>query len=122
MASQIVGKREEVAHVDIDEVLFLVEHETNPGNGTVMARTYSLNQHPIGVFTDKRFCIVFYWRNMEYMSENQRKLLMFHELEHIPETGNKLIHHPVQDFYEMLKIDLCWGQPGREVPDLLAGD
>jgi len=117
MAALIIVSREEVAHIDIDEVLFLFERETKP---QALARCYSLNQHPIGLFTEKKFCIVFYWRNMDYMSEQQKKLLMFHELLHIPPLGNKLIHHNVQDFREVLGVDLDWQEAGREVPDICA--
>jgi hypothetical protein len=115
MASKIVSKKEEVAHVIIDEVLFLIEHETKPDAG---ARCYSLYQHPIGFFTDKRFCIVFYWQNVDYMSEQQLQILLFHEMKHIPATGNRLVKHDVQDFRSVLGIDLDWGMPGREVPDI----
>lgn len=116
LAVQVIAKREEVAHVDINEVLFLRELETKP---KALARCYSFNEHPIGLFTDKPFGIVFYWQNCFYMSPEQLAIMMWHELMHIPLIGYKLVQHDVKDFRQVLRIDLCWTDPGREVPDIL---
>lgn len=122
LAEKVIAKREDLAHVDIAEVIFLWELETKPKaqGGTVMARCYSIEDHPIGVFTPARFAIVFYQRSMEWMSDRQQAILMWHELKHIPEKGKKLVNHDVQDFYAVLReAGLDWGDPNGEVPDIL---
>lgn len=116
LAEQLIQRYEQVAHVEIDETLFLKEFETKP---KALARCYNLNDHPIGLYTDKRWAIVFYEANCDYMTPQQRALLMLHELMHIPARGNKLVDHDVKDFRVVLGIDLDWAEPGREVPDIM---
>ena len=109
--------RPEVAHVEVDDILFLRELETKPG-GT-LARTYRLVDHPIGFYITARFAIVVYDQNTDYMSANQLAILVLHELMHIPELGDKLVDHDVKDFRSVLGIDLDWARPGQEVMDIL---
>ena len=116
LAAKIITTVDNVAHVDIDQVLFLRELETKP---SALARCYRLKDHPIGFFTDKRFVIVLYWQQCDYMTSSQLTLLVLHELMHIPPIGDSLIQHTVKDFRSILKIDLDWAEPGREVPDIL---
>ena len=116
LAVRIISTQEFVSHVDPHDVLFLWEREEEP---KATARTYRLINHPIQVFTDKRFAIVFYWQNCDYMSPAQLAILMLHELMHIPPTGDKLIDHDVKDFRAILGLDLDWSEPGRDVPDIL---
>jgi hypothetical protein len=124
LAEQLISNREEVAHIDINDVLFLREYQTRPGKGQIMAMTYRLDNHPIQLFSGCRFAIVFYDNNCSYMSWNQMKILMYHELLHIPENPlliKGLIPHSVQDFGRVLSIDLNWAKAGRDVPDILEG-
>lgn len=116
IAKRLVAVDQRVAHVEIDSVLFLRETETK---ANAAARCYKLKDHPIGFFTDKRFCIVVYQQNCDYMSRQQLAILVLHEMLHIPERGDKLVDHDIQDFRTVLGIDLDWSEPGREVPDLL---
>lgn len=117
LAADIVAVRPEVAHVEVDDILFLRELETKPG-GT-LARTYRLVDHPIGFYITARFAIVVYDQNTDYMSANQLAILVLHELMHIPELGDKLVDHDVKDFRSVLGIDLDWARPGQEVMDIL---
>jgi predicted metallopeptidase len=116
LAVKIIEKRDEVSHVDISEVLFLRELDTKP---SAMARCWRLVGHPIGFFTKARFAITLYWQWCDTLNENQLKILIMHEMMHIPPTGDKLIDHNVKDFREILGIDLDWSMPGREAPDIL---
>lgn len=116
MAARIIEKREEVRHVDIEEVLFLRELDTKP---PAVARCWRLVGHPIGALTKARFAITIYWQWCDALSENQLKILLLHEMMHIPPVGDKLVQHNVQDFREILGIDLDWSTPGREVLDIL---
>lgn len=118
MAQKLIASRIDIDHVDVEEVLFLKEMETQPN---ASARTYALTGHPIQYFTNKRFCIVFYESNIDYFSYEQRVILLYHELMHIPILGNKLIDHNVKDFREILHLGVDWNLPGVIVPKLIEG-
>jgi hypothetical protein len=69
------------------------------------------------------FIITFYEPNTELLSENQRKILMLHELKHIGigERGFKIEDHDVEDFMQILEdYGLKWNGFEQEVPDILA--
>jgi predicted metallopeptidase len=106
-----------VAHIDVQEVLFLNEIETQPKES---ARCYSLKDHPIQHYTGHRFCIVVYRSNTDHFSRAQLVFLVLHELMHIPLIGDKLIDHNIKDFVQLMRIDPEWTRPGAELPDLLA--
>ncbi len=118
LAEKVIASRDEVRHVDIDEVLFLVEHETKPKSA--IAKCYKFGTDPINFFTDAEYAIVFYWQWCDLLSEEQLAILMLHELMHIPISSHlPLVKHTVQDFKEILEIDLDWSRPGQEVPNIL---
>jgi len=120
IARQVISVRPEVAHVELDQVLFLRDVKGGP-SGT-MARCYSLSGHPVEYFTEHRFCIVAYEKNTFYLSAPQLALLIFHELMHIPQRGDKLVDHGVKDFEKILGLGgVFWSAPGEDVPDILGG-
>ncbi len=116
LACKVILSREEVFHVDVNEILFLKEIETMP---KASARTYNLIDHPIELFTSKPFAIVFYESMIDYFTEEQRAILMFHELMHIPMLKNRLTDHDVKDFIDVLKLGVDWSRPGAQVPNIL---
>ena len=117
LAAQLVVKIEHLAHVEVEDILFLWELETEP---KAYAECYQWGKHPIGFFTDKRYGIVVYKSNVDYMTPSQLTMLLLHELMHIPERKT-LIEHDRQDFRYLLGISLDWAEPGADVPDLLEG-
>jgi len=69
------------------------------------------------------FVITFYENNIYHMSENQKKILMLHELRHIGigERGFRIENHDVEDFRDILdRFGITWGGFDQEVPDILA--
>ena len=116
IAKAVINSRDEVRHVDVNEVLFLEESETV---GRAAARCYSLKDKPIQLFTDKRFSIVFYESMIDYFTKDQRAILMLHELMHIPEIGDKLVKHNVEDFYEVLSLGIDWNCLNAKVPKII---
>lgn len=121
LAEEVIEARDDVAHVDVNEVLFLWENELKPklSGGVASAICWKLKDHPIGHFTDARFAIVFYRRTMDWMTERQRAVLMWHELRHIPERGDRLVQHDVQDFAAILReAGIGWANQGEGVPDI----
>lgn len=116
IAQGLVRRIENIEHVDVNEVLFLREHETRP---KALAKCFKFGNHPVAFFTDKKYCIVVYQANCDYLSREQLIVLVLHEMMHIPAYGNKLIDHDVQDFRAILGVDIDWTEPGKEIPDLL---
>ena len=117
IATRLVAAVENVDHVDVSEIMFLREFETKP---KALAKCYKFGDHPIRFFTDKKYCIVFYWACCDYMTSEQITFLVLHELMHIPSKDDKMVDHDVQDFRAILGINLDWQEPGTEVPDILS--
>lgn len=70
------------------------------------------------------FIITFYEPNIYYMTENQKKVLMLHELKHIGigEKGLRVEPHDIEDFSSILKrFGLEWNGLNHDIPDILAG-
>lgn len=68
------------------------------------------------------FVITFYHSALYGMSENQKKILMLHELKHIGlgTKGYYLIPHDIEDFADILsKYGLSWSGQQADVPDIL---
>ena len=116
MAKKLIAVRDEVSHVDVNEVLFFSELETM---GKAAAKCFNLYNHPAQFFTEARFAIVFYESMIDYFTPDQRAILLLHEMKHIPATGNKLIDHDIKDFYDVLKLGIDWNMPGAIVPKLI---
>jgi hypothetical protein len=71
------------------------------------------------------FIITFYEPNMDYMTENQKKILMLHELRHIGigEKGLRIEPHSVEDFKDILhRFGIDWNDYDQDVPDILGGE
>lgn len=71
------------------------------------------------------YIITFYDRNTGILSDNQKKILMLHELKHIGVgmNGLKMIQHDIEDFSDILtEFGLDWNGYNKEVRDILEGD
>lgn len=69
------------------------------------------------------FIVTFYEPNIYHMSENQKKILMLHELRHIGigERGFRVENHDVEDFRDILeRFGIEWNGFDQEAPDILA--
>jgi len=70
------------------------------------------------------FVITFYFPNTHYMTDNQKKILMLHELKHvgIGPKGLRVEPHDIEDFTSIIsKYGIDWDGFGQDVPDILAG-
>lgn len=70
------------------------------------------------------FIVTFYEPNVYIMTENQKKILMLHELRHISigERGLRIENHDVEDFRDILiRFGIDWNDFNQEVADILAG-
>lgn len=75
-----------------------------------------------GAYLPYDFIITLYDSNIALLSDNQIKLLLFHELQHIGMTdrGFAVLPHDVEDFYSILdKYGTRWAELGADVPDIL---
>ena len=117
LAYKIIQSSEIIGHVDINEVLFL--RDRTEFKGKALAKCFKLIGHPVQFFTEKKWCVIIYENRTDYMSENQIKLLLLHELMHIPPVGDKMVEHTIQDFHTMLNVDLDWSKPNKQIPDIL---
>jgi len=71
------------------------------------------------------FIVTFYEPNTELLSENQKKILMLHELKHIGigDKGLKLEEHDREDFADILKrYGIDWNCLDENVIDILSED
>ena len=118
LAVKLIARFPSLEHIDVEEVLFLREKVATPA---AFAECHRLSEHPIGFFTPKKFCIVFYEANIEHFTPEQRTMLLFHELKHIGRK-NRLKDHNVKDFRSILGINLDWHKDGADVPDILGDD
>ena len=117
IALKLVSRIDRVGHINVNDILFLEELETEPKS---LARCFIFGDHPIAFFTGKLYCIVRYMANTEYMSQNQLVILVLHELMHIPILDiNRAIDHDIKDFAALMRINPEWARDGAEVPDIL---
>ncbi len=71
------------------------------------------------------YIIVFYEPNIFHMTQNQRKILLMHELQHIEvgPKGLKIRLHDTEDFNNIVgEYGLNWNGFDVDVPDILAGE
>ena len=116
IAIKLINRINRVAHINVNEVLFLDEFETTP---KALARCFIFGDHPITFLIRQKYCIVRYRANCDYLSPEQVTILVLHELMHIPLEGNKVIDHDVKDFQALLKLRPDWAAEGVEVPNIL---
>lgn len=118
LAKDLIQRYEIFESIDIDEILFLQEAVSRP---KALARCYRFGDHPVNFFTDKLYAIVFYESMCDYMTLDQRALLMYHELRHIGKPLGRLNDHTTKDFTELLAVNLDWAERGAKVPNILKG-
>lgn len=103
---------------------YVISYEKKGGDKTVYADCRKLND-PVKAYLPFDFIITFYDHNAGLLNENQKKLLMLHELKHvmIGQKGLKVRPHDIEDFQDILtKYGLDWSAYGKELPDILAGE
>lgn len=103
---------------------YVVSQEQKKKDGKTIAADCRKVTGPYKAYLPFDFVVTFYWPNMSYMTENQQKVLMFHELQHIGigPKGLRLEPHDVEDFMNILtRYGLRWNAFGNDVPDILAG-
>jgi hypothetical protein len=112
-ARELIASQPDIAHVELDTVLFLDNWVSKP---KAFARCYSFLNHPIALFTPKKFGITVFRATCDWFNRTQMSLLLWHKLKHIPERGGKLVDHDIKDWLTHMRIDPEWARPGYQVP------
>ncbi|CQR71664.1 hypothetical protein SOV_04600 [Sporomusa ovata DSM 2662] len=126
IGEQVISGMPELSYIpgyDI-RVGYVLSYESKKKDGKIIAADCRKVTGPYKAYLPFDFIVTFYEPNMAYMTENQRKLLMLHELKHIGigPKGIRIEPHDVEDFQSILdKYGLRWNAFGNDVPDIMAG-
>jgi len=102
-----------------------VVSQENPGGTKIKYADCRKLKWTYKAFLPFDFLITFYGRNTELLNENQKKILMLHELKHIGigEKGLRLEEHDKEDFANVLEAyGIRWNSLDMDVPDILSED
>jgi hypothetical protein len=102
-----------------------VVSQENPGGTKIKYADCRKLKWTYKAFLPFDFLITFYERNTELLNENQKKIVMLHELKHIGigEKGLRLEEHDKEDFSNILEAyGIRWNSLDMEVPDILVED
>lgn len=105
---------------------YVLSHETKTGGGKITLGDCRKTDEVERAFLPFDYIITFYARNIRRMGENQKKLLMLHELRHIIHgvRGWMIAPHEVEDFESILmEFGIRWSALDNRdaLPDILAG-
>lgn len=126
LAEEVIAKRPElgIIHDFNIRIAYLRSYEAKQAKGRRVNADCQKVSGAYTAFLPYDFIITFYEPNMNYMNENQIKILMLHELKHIGigERGLRIENHDIEDFADILAhYGLDWDDLDKEVPDILDG-
>jgi hypothetical protein len=125
LGNKIIDKIEELSYIRDFEIRigYVLSYASKVVKGkTVFADTRKVNG-PYQAYLPFDIIITFYEPNIAILSENQIKIVMWHELRHITigEKGITIRPHEVDDWKSILReYGIDWNEYGHEVPDILA--
>ena len=126
LAEKIISMKPELAFIyecDI-KVGYVRAYESKRRQGRVTFADCRKINGPYLAYLPYDILITAYEPNMAWLTENQRKVVIYHELRHIDvnERGITVRPHDIEDFESILsEHGLNWSQPGIDVIDILAG-
>ncbi len=103
---------------------YVLSYESKKKDGKIIAADCRKVAGPYKAYLPFDFIVTFYEPNMSYMTDNQRKVLMLHELKHIGvgPKGLRVEPHDMEDFMSILETyGMRWNAFNNDVPDILAG-
>ncbi len=126
LAEKVITARPELSIIrDYDiKVAYVRSYEAKRDKGKVVNADCRKVNGTYTAYLPYDFIITFYEPNMYYMTENQQKVLMLHELKHIGigERGLKIENHDIEDFADILTAyGLVWNGINKDIEDILAG-
>lgn len=126
LGEKVIAGRPELFYIAECEIKigYVLSYESKKKDGKTIAADCRKVTGPYKGYLPFDFVITFYEPNMSYMTDNQRKVLMLHELKHIGvgDRGLKIEPHNIEDFIDILgKFGLNWNDYGNDVEDILGG-
>ncbi|HBS60872.1 MAG TPA: hypothetical protein DEA44_16620 [Firmicutes bacterium] len=103
---------------------FVLSYESKKQDGKIIAADCRKVTGPYKAYLPFDFIVTFYEPNMSYMTDNQRKVLMLHELKHIGvgPKGPRIEPHDIEEFETIItRYGLRWNAFRNDVADILAG-
>jgi predicted metallopeptidase len=124
LGETIIGRFVELSFIKSFDIKigYVRSYEAKMGKGRAIFADCRKVNGPYQAYLPFDFIITFYEPNVMILSENQRKIVMYHELRHIEMTpkGLTVRPHDIEDFESILREHgLNWKQLGNEVPDIL---
>lgn len=126
LGEKVIAGMPELSHITTYDIHvgYVLSYESKKQDGKIIAADCRKVTGPYKAYLPFDFVVTFYWPNMSYMTENQKKVLMLHELKHvgIGPRGPRVEPHDIEDFQSILeKYGLRWNAFGNDVPNILAG-
>lgn len=126
LGKAVIAGMPELAYIQAYDIRvgFVLSYESKVKNGKIVMADCRKVTGPYKAYLPFDFIVTFYEPNMAYMTDNQKKVLMLHELKHagIGPKGLRMEPHDIEDFENILtRYGLRWNAFGNDVPDILAG-
>lgn len=124
LGNKVIDKIAELSYIrDFDiKIGYVLSYERKVVKGQIkFADTRKVNG-PYQAYLPFDILITFYEPNISILSENQQKIVMWHELRHIDigPKGITIRPHEVDDWKRILReYGIDWNEYGHEVPDIL---
>lgn len=126
LALKIIQKMPDLTLIPENEIRigYVLSYKEKKKDGKTIFADCRKVTAPFDAFLPFDFLITFYEPNVILLTNNQKKIVMYHELSHIGinEKGYTLEDHDVEDFLKILdKYGSRWNSSGADVPDILDG-
>jgi hypothetical protein len=127
LGNKVIDKIEELSYIRDFEIKigYVLSYEAKTKDGQAVFADCRKVNGPYRAYLPYDIVITFYEPNTSYLSENQQKVLMWHELRHITigPKGIKVQDHDVKDWRSVVDaLGLDWFKPGQEIIDILGGN
>ena len=130
IASEVIDSIEELHFIKELEIkvgyVKSYEEKMNKGNA-VMADCRKVKEI-YQCFIPFDFIITVYEPNVSFLTDNQMKALLWHELKHIGineitlSLTYRVVPHDIEDFYSIIdRLGTRWDEPGKDIEDITEG-
>lgn len=124
LAKKLISKLPELRELgELDvKIGYVLSYERKTGSGRAVFADCRKVSVIYGAYLPFDFIVTFYEPNISELSENQLKILMWHELKHIGigEKGFRIEPHDIEDFYDITDAHSTrWNEAGHETADIL---
>lgn len=127
LAGKVLDKIPELSYIREYEIKigYVLSYEKKTKDGEAVFGDCRKVNGPYQAFLPYDIIVTVYEPNACEFTENQMKVLLWHELKHIEIglKGIKVKDHNVKDFRSIIdRLGLDWSQPGEEIEDILEGN